>query len=132
LSEGAPPLFEALLSLSLPFIDEVKECGAILALFYFLLFLLFIYGSGVEPNPLLLPHFIVIFYKPWMADGDNCGAISGINEWHGKPKYPEENFPSIAFLGRLFSVFVARKVNTNFELGVYRHVGAVNSFSDIH
>jgi hypothetical protein len=24
-------------------------------------------------------------YQPWMTDGDVCGAISGMNEWQGKP-----------------------------------------------
>jgi hypothetical protein len=26
-----------------------------------------------------------------MIDGDDCGAVGGMNEWQGKPKYWEEN-----------------------------------------
>jgi hypothetical protein len=59
-------------------------------------FILFIYGSGVEPSALLLRPFIGILYQPWMIDGDDCGAISGMNEWQGKPKYSEETWPSAA------------------------------------
>jgi hypothetical protein len=29
-------------------------------------------------------------YQPWMMDGEDCGAISGMNEWQGIPKYWEE------------------------------------------
>jgi hypothetical protein len=29
-------------------------------------------------------------------DDNNCGAISGRNEWQGKPKYSEETCPSVA------------------------------------
>jgi hypothetical protein len=29
-----------------------------------------------------------------MIDDDDCGAVSGINERQGKPKYPEETCPS--------------------------------------
>jgi hypothetical protein len=29
-----------------------------------------------------------------MIDGDHCGAINGMNEWQGKPKYSEETCPS--------------------------------------
>jgi hypothetical protein len=31
-----------------------------------------------------------------MIDGDDCGAISGINEWQGKPKYSEKTCTSDA------------------------------------
>jgi hypothetical protein len=31
-----------------------------------------------------------------MMDGDDCGAVSAMNEWQGKPKYPEETCPSAA------------------------------------
>jgi hypothetical protein len=30
-----------------------------------------------------------------MIDGDDCGAISGINEWEGKLKYLEKTRPSV-------------------------------------
>jgi hypothetical protein len=29
-----------------------------------------------------------------MIDGDDCGAISGKNEWQGKPKYSEKTYAS--------------------------------------
>jgi hypothetical protein len=31
-----------------------------------------------------------------MIDVDDCGAIGGINEWQGKPKYSEETPSSAA------------------------------------
>jgi hypothetical protein len=31
-----------------------------------------------------------------MIDGDDCGAVSGMNEWQAKSKYSEETFPSAA------------------------------------
>jgi hypothetical protein len=46
---------------------------------------LFIYGAGVEPSPLLLGTSVGLVYQPWTIDGDDCGAISGMNEWQGKP-----------------------------------------------
>jgi hypothetical protein len=54
------------------------------------------YGAGVEPSPLLLRPFTSLLYQPRMIDGDDCGAISGMNEWQGKPKYSEETCPSAA------------------------------------
>jgi hypothetical protein len=44
------------------------------------IFYLFIYGSGMEPCPLLLLLFIGLLYQPWIEDGDDCGAISEIND----------------------------------------------------
>jgi hypothetical protein len=58
-------------------------------------YFLFICGAGVEPSPLLLRPFISLLYQPWMID-DDCGAISGMNEWQGKPKYSEKICPSAA------------------------------------
>jgi hypothetical protein len=58
-------------------------------------YLLFVYGAGVEPSLLLLRPFIGL-YPSWMIDGDDCGAISGMNDWQGKPKYSEETCPSAA------------------------------------
>jgi hypothetical protein len=29
-----------------------------------------------------------------MIDGDDCGAINGIIEWQGKPKYSEKTWAS--------------------------------------
>jgi hypothetical protein len=51
---------------------------------------LFTCGAGVKPSPLLLWPFIGLLYQPWMIEGDDCGAISGINGWQGKPQYSKE------------------------------------------
>jgi hypothetical protein len=61
-----------------------------------LIFFLFIYEAAVEPSPLLLRPFIGLLYQLWMIDGDDCGAISGTNEWQGKPEYSEETCRSAA------------------------------------
>jgi hypothetical protein len=39
---------------------------------------LFVYDAAVEPSPL---------YQSWMIDGDDCGAVGGMNECQGKLKY---------------------------------------------
>jgi hypothetical protein len=52
----------------------------------------------VEPSPLIPRPFIGLLYQPWMIDGDNCGAIGGMNEKQGKPKYPGKTCPSAAAL----------------------------------
>jgi hypothetical protein len=38
-------------------------------------------------------HLLGYCYQPWMIDGDDCGAVGGMNEWQGKPKYSEVNCP---------------------------------------
>jgi hypothetical protein len=48
--------------------------------------ILFISRAGAEPNPLLLWPFNGLFYQSWMIDGDDCGAVSGLNEWQRKAK----------------------------------------------
>jgi hypothetical protein len=35
---------------------------------------------GVEPGPLLLWQCIGLLYQPWVIDGDDSGADSGMNE----------------------------------------------------
>jgi hypothetical protein len=50
----------------------------------------------VEPSLLLLRPFSGLLYQPWMVDGDDYGAISGMNEWEGKPKYWEKTCHSAA------------------------------------
>jgi hypothetical protein len=40
---------------------------------------LFMYEDGVEPIPQLLWTFIGQLHKPWVIDGDDCGAVSGMN-----------------------------------------------------
>jgi hypothetical protein len=49
--------------------------------------LLFIYGAVVDHSSLLLRPFIGLLYQPWMLDCYDGGAISGVNEWYGNPKY---------------------------------------------
>jgi hypothetical protein len=53
-------------------------------------------GVGVERSPLLPWTFIGLLYQPWMIDGDDCGAISGLNEWQERLKYSEKTCPSAA------------------------------------
>jgi hypothetical protein len=52
--------------------------------------------AGVEQSPLLLWPLIGLLYQPWMIDGFDCKAVSGMNKWQGKPKYSEETYPSVA------------------------------------
>jgi hypothetical protein len=54
-----------------------------------------IYGAGLESSPLLLWPFIGLLYQLWMIDGDDdCGAIIGMIEWQGKPKYSVKLWPN--------------------------------------
>jgi hypothetical protein len=53
--------------------------GNIITSSYFSLFLLFIYGVGVEPSPLLLQPVISVLYQLWLIGVDDCGAVSGMN-----------------------------------------------------
>jgi hypothetical protein len=62
-----------------------------------IIFFIFMYGAGVEPSPLLLQPFIGLLYQPWLIDGDDCRAISGINEWQGKLKYSEKSAPVLLY-----------------------------------
>jgi hypothetical protein len=50
----------------------------------------------VETSPLLLWPIVALLYQPWMIDGDDCGAVGGMNEWQGKLEYWEETCPSAA------------------------------------
>jgi hypothetical protein len=54
------------------------------------------YGDVVEPSPLLLRLFIGLWYQPYMIRDDDCGAVSGMNEWQRKWKYSEKDYPSAA------------------------------------
>jgi hypothetical protein len=57
----------------------------------------FIYlWAGVKPSPLPLPPLIGLLYHPRTIHGDDCGAVSGMDEWQGKRKYWEETCPSAA------------------------------------
>jgi hypothetical protein len=62
---------------------------------YKYLFCSFIFGAGVD-YLLLLRSFIGLLYQPRMIDDDDCGAVSEINQWQGKPKYSEETCPIAA------------------------------------
>jgi hypothetical protein len=57
---------------------------------------LFIYLDGVELSPLLLRPLIGLLYQPWIIDGDYCGALIGMNDLQGRPKYSEKTRPSAA------------------------------------
>jgi hypothetical protein len=46
-----------------------------------------IYGAGMESNPLQLRQFIDLLYQLWMIYNDDCGAVSGMNDWQGKLRY---------------------------------------------
>jgi hypothetical protein len=46
--------------------------------------------AGGKTSPLLLKPFVGLLYQHWMLDGDNCGAISGMNKLYEKPKYYEK------------------------------------------
>jgi hypothetical protein len=50
----------------------------------------------MQQIPRLLRPFTGLLYRPWMIDGDGCGAISGMSEWQVKPKYRKEPCPSAA------------------------------------
>jgi hypothetical protein len=60
----------------------------------------FICGAGVEPSPLLLRPLIGLSYQPRMTDTDDCGALNGVNDWQGKPKYSENTCSSSALSTR--------------------------------
>jgi hypothetical protein len=53
-------------------------------------------GLDVEPSPLLLRSSLGLLFQPCMTDGDDCGAVSVMHQWQGKPKYSEETCPSAA------------------------------------
>jgi hypothetical protein len=57
---------------------------------------LFVYGAGTESSPLLLHPFISLLCQPLMIDGDDCGAVSGLNERQVKPKHWKKTCPSAA------------------------------------
>jgi hypothetical protein len=48
---------------------------------------LYTFFPGVEPSLVVLRAFIFLLYQPWMIDYDDCGAVSGINDWPEKLKY---------------------------------------------
>jgi hypothetical protein len=61
------------------------------------LFYSFIYlwgWSGTKSS--ITAAIIGLFYQLWMIDGEDCGAISEMNEWQRKPKYPEKTWHSAA------------------------------------
>jgi hypothetical protein len=60
------------------------------------LYVHFIYRVAVAPSPLLMRTFIGPLYQPWMIDGDDCGAVGGMNDWQGKPEYWEKTCLSAA------------------------------------
>jgi hypothetical protein len=65
-------------------------------IYIYIWYFAFIYEAGTEPSRLLLRPFVGLFYRPWMIDGDDCEAISGMNDWLENPKYVEKICPSAA------------------------------------
>jgi hypothetical protein len=61
-----------------------------------LLYFVFIYIDRMKPRPQLLWSFIGLLYPSLIIDGDDCGAIVGMNEWQKTPKYSEKTCPSAA------------------------------------
>jgi hypothetical protein len=57
---------------------------------------LFMYGAGVESGLLLPLPYISLLYQLWVIDDYDCGAVDGMNEWQGKPKFSEKICPSSA------------------------------------
>jgi hypothetical protein len=62
---------------------------------YFIIFL-FMCGTGVEPSPLLQSHLLADF--TWMVDGDECGAVRGMNEWQKKSEYSKKTCLNTALI----------------------------------
>jgi hypothetical protein len=58
--------------------------------------LFFISRAGVKTSSLLLRLFIGLLYKHFIIDGDDCGAISGMDGWQGKRKCSSKTCHSIA------------------------------------
>jgi hypothetical protein len=42
------------------------------------------------------PHGVTSQKTPFLIDVDDCGAVSGMNEWQGKPKNMGKTCPSAA------------------------------------
>jgi hypothetical protein len=73
-----------ILLLSTFFAIHLFLSNKIISYYYFLIsFFIFICGAVADPSPLLQQPFIGLLYQPWIIDGDDCGAISVMNEWHG-------------------------------------------------
>jgi hypothetical protein len=53
---------------------------------------LFFYSRALEWNQIhyYCGHLLAYCNSPCKIDGDDCGVISGMNEWQGKPKYLEK------------------------------------------
>jgi hypothetical protein len=54
---------------------------------------LFLWWSGTKSTSVEATYWPIV---PAMNDSDDCGAISGMNYWQGKPKYSEETRPIYA------------------------------------
>jgi hypothetical protein len=61
--------------------------------YYFLITFNYLWGwSGTKSS--IKAAIYCLLYQLWMTYGDDCGAITGENEWQGKPNYSEETCPS--------------------------------------
>jgi hypothetical protein len=74
--------------------------------------LLFTYGAGVEPRPLLLLPVIGLLFQPWMIDDGDCGAVGGfmLGSNPGRPG----GKPATSRLSYDTELFVVRRSLTGF------------------
>jgi hypothetical protein len=79
--------------------------------------------SGTELT--ILRPFIGLLYQAWMIDGDDCGAISGMTAWQGKPQYSEKTCPSATF-----STTNPTRLDPGSNLGRRGGMPATNRLSD--
>jgi hypothetical protein len=72
----------------------------LVCLFCFFVFFFFAFfcccWAGVEPSQLLLRPLLGLLYQPYIIDGDDCGAVTEMNEWQGNLKYSVKISPSAA------------------------------------
>jgi hypothetical protein len=52
--------------------------------------------TGLSGTKSIVTEATGLMYQHWMVDGDDCGTISGMNDWQGKPKCSEKTCPSAA------------------------------------
>jgi hypothetical protein len=50
--------------------------------------------GGVRLSPLGTSATVGLLYQPRMIDDDDYGAVGGMRDWQGKPKYSEKTCPS--------------------------------------
>jgi hypothetical protein len=70
----------------------------------------------MESSPLLLRPFIELLYESWMIHDYDCGTISGMNEWQGKPKCSKQTH-SLAFLSAIDQTCLKPRSNSGCRSG---------------